>query len=92
MRRFFGGTEGLGTKIVGAFKGVLEDFSFGDFEADGSGIFGKLVQTGTHIGHVGIFEIMKVFSFYSLYSPFRSTCECHHRLCIQLVLHSRLRG
>ena len=35
---FSGGTEGLSTKIVATFKGVLGDSNFSDFEADGSGI------------------------------------------------------
>jgi len=50
-----GRTEGLSTKIVAAFKGVLGDSSFGNFEADGSLPLGNLVQSGTRNGTFPVF-------------------------------------
>ena len=37
QKRLSGGTEGLGTKVIHVYKGVLKDSRLGDFEADGSG-------------------------------------------------------
>ncbi len=66
-----GGPEGLSTKIVATFEGVLDDSNFGDFEADGSLPFGNLVQSGTRNGLFQFSGLIGIFGFRSPYSPVR---------------------
>ncbi len=79
-----GGTEGLGTKIVGMFKGLLRDSYFSDFEADGSGIraftsatnatFFVLFQIGIHLHLLHFWLILAELSTTSPLHDFESFC------------------